>query len=64
MQPIQGQVTGYHLIDNGYIQVTITAAVQPGAQQQFGQQVATLRLLATDAPALGAIVEVTLRVVG
>jgi len=62
MQPIQGQVTGHQLVDNGHIQVTITAVTAPG-NGAMGQQIGTLRILASEAPALGAIVEVSLRVV-
>lgn len=62
MQPIAGQVTGHQLVENGHIQVTITAVTVPGTGA-VGQHIGTLRVLASEAPVLGSIVELSLRVV-
>ncbi len=57
MQP-QGQVTSIQLVDATHVNVVVT---ETGAQGG-GVIVATIRMLKTDVPPLGALVDITVRV--
>lgn len=62
MATVQGIVSGYQLQD-GMVQVTVSAPHATGNPGGTGQQMATLRMLLADAPPIGSIVEVSLRVI-
>lgn len=66
MQP-QGQVTSIQLLDAIHVNVTVSAHTPNTGvigQQTVGQPIATVKMLATECPPLGSIVEVTVRVIG
>lgn len=60
MQP-QGQVTSIQLLDATHVNIIVTEPSASGAQGS-GAPVATIRMLKTDAPPLGALVDITVRV--
>jgi hypothetical protein len=61
---MRGTVTNLRMIDNGYIEVTITADPMPSPPPNGQRMTATVQVSQGAEPRLGALVEVTLSVVG